>query len=263
MKLFGRTPAPRLLHRLGTVEVRERDGIRTLHLGSDIVQSAMRVAEPAALELSYTRAMAAFGLFLPAPASCLLVGLGGGSLARFLLRALPLARIEAVELRADVVSVARSHFLVPPDDDRFSVIVGDGAEHVARCCARYDVILVDAFDGRSQAQRVSTEPFYRDCRAALAPGGVVATNLWSSHADFDRNRLHLERAFDGRALYLPAERPGNVVAFGFAEPACVPSWAVVERNAMHLAQAWRMPLAPMVTALRRMNRYDRDGLQFE
>ena len=39
-----------------SVEVSEKDGIRSLHLGSETVQSSMRLADPTELVLSYTRA---------------------------------------------------------------------------------------------------------------------------------------------------------------------------------------------------------------
>ena len=35
------------------VEVSEKDGVRRMHLGTDTVQSAMRVNDPFALEVSY------------------------------------------------------------------------------------------------------------------------------------------------------------------------------------------------------------------
>ncbi|OYY82394.1 MAG: spermidine synthase, partial [Methylophilales bacterium 16-45-9] len=37
------------------VDVSELDGVRALHLGSSTIQSAMRIRDPFALELAYTR----------------------------------------------------------------------------------------------------------------------------------------------------------------------------------------------------------------
>ena len=42
------------------IEVTEERGLRTLHLGSSAIQSAMRVSRPWDLELAYTRAMMGF-----------------------------------------------------------------------------------------------------------------------------------------------------------------------------------------------------------
>jgi spermidine synthase len=56
---------------------------RFLHLDLNAIQSAMQINDPNRLSLAYTRKMMAFLLFKPAPARILLLGLGGGSLAKF------------------------------------------------------------------------------------------------------------------------------------------------------------------------------------
>src|SRR3954451_15078178 len=81
-----------------TAYVSERHGVRSLHIGSDTVQSSMRLARPNDLELSYTRSMMGFLLFAPPPKSVLMIGLGGGSLAKFIFHRLPDTTIEAVEV---------------------------------------------------------------------------------------------------------------------------------------------------------------------
>lgn len=60
----------------------EQDGVRSLHLGGSMVQSAMRIAAPNELELVYTQCMMGFLLFHPKPGHVLMIGLGGGSLAQ-------------------------------------------------------------------------------------------------------------------------------------------------------------------------------------
>src|SRR5258708_38074937 len=68
---------------------------RYLHFDLDTVQSAMRLDDPEKLSLRYTRKMMAFLLFNRAPARILLLGLGGGSLAKFCYRRLPRAALTA------------------------------------------------------------------------------------------------------------------------------------------------------------------------
>jgi spermidine synthase len=66
------------------IEVVEERGMRVLHLGSHAIQSAMRVTRPWDLELAYTRAMMGFLMFNDTPQDVLMIGLGGGSLAKFI-----------------------------------------------------------------------------------------------------------------------------------------------------------------------------------
>ena len=83
------------------IDISEEGGVRYLHFGSDWVQGAMRIARPWSLELAYTREMMA-GLLLRDladwPRRALLVGLGAGSLAKFIYRNLPSCRITVVEI---------------------------------------------------------------------------------------------------------------------------------------------------------------------
>ena len=90
--MLGKWKIGRAFSREVTVEVSEQDGIRSMHLGSDTVQSSMRLDDPSALVLSYTRAMMAFLLFRPRPAHLLMLGLGGGSLPKFVYKHFPEAR---------------------------------------------------------------------------------------------------------------------------------------------------------------------------
>src|SRR5689334_14676453 len=86
-----------------SIEVSEEAGIRYLHFGSDWVQGAMRIKKPFALELQYTREMLACLLWRPHaewPRRVLLIGLGAGSLLKFLHRHCPAARLHVVEIDA-------------------------------------------------------------------------------------------------------------------------------------------------------------------
>src|SRR5882672_7498879 len=95
--------------RQAAVAVSEQAGVRYLHIGGDAIQSAMRLAKPDRLELHYTRAMMGFLLFHPQPKKLLMIGLGGGSMPRFLHRAFPAARIMALEISPEVVAASRRH----------------------------------------------------------------------------------------------------------------------------------------------------------
>lgn len=257
-RIWGGPP----LYRRNGVEVRERGGVRTLHLDSDTVQSAMRVDRPDALELSYTRAMMGFLLFRPPPKRLVLVGLGGGSLAKFAYHHMPETRTIAVELDATVIDVARVYFGLPEECSRLRVVAGDGAQYLATEQRAVDALLVDAYDGASLAASLASESFYRAARAALLPGGMFAMNLWSNDRMFDRNLQRIERAFDGACLCLPAERPGNVVVFAFETlpPAEALGWVRLHDQAKALERRFGLEFPAFVAGLRRMNPHGDAGL---
>ncbi|MDH4181994.1 MAG: spermidine synthase [Betaproteobacteria bacterium] len=196
----------------GAIQLSEERGVRYLHFGSRWIQGAMRLARPHALELEYTRQM-----MLPLalrgeawPRRVLVVGLGAGSLVRFLWRFRPRARIVAVEVREDVVRAAQQYFRLP-DDARVEVEVDDGARYVEGDCGAFDLILVDGYDARGRVGALDTPRFYANCRRRMAEGGVLATNLLSRHRGVDASLARLRDAFGGEAAALPPAQSGNVV----------------------------------------------------
>ncbi len=235
------------------VEISERNGIRYLHLGGPAVQSAMRLKDPFALELEYTRAMLAFLLFLPQPRDIALIGLGGGSLAKFIHRHLPDSRLTALEINPEVVAAARGYFLLPQDDDRLSVLTGDGAAFVHAHPRSVDVLLVDGYDAKRIVDDLASPEFYRACHAMLRPGGVAVFNLWGSDAYYPRYYDRLSRAFGEHALQLPAEKKGNIVVFAFRKPRPDAGLARMEREAERLEALLGLEFGAFVARMRAWN----------
>jgi spermidine synthase len=243
-----------------TVYISEKFGVRSLHIGSDTIQSSMRIAKPWDLELSYTRSMMGFLLFRQAPAHVLMVGLGGGSLAKFIYQRMPCTEIEVVEINPRVLAIARQCFLVPPDDARFRVVIGDGAEHVAREGRSFDVIAVDGYDGDSQVEELSSRRFYEDCRRRLDANGVLVVNLWGSDRAFNDTLQRIEAAFPAGTLCLPAHKPGNIIVFAFRQAPGALRWTELARRARELERDYELEFPRFVEALRKMNRCDEECL---
>ena len=148
------------------IDISEEAGIRKLHFGEYDTQSAMRTSDPYELVLTYCRCMMGFLLFAPEPARALLIGLGGGSIAKWVHRSLPRTQLTCVELHPQVVGVARSMFHLPEDDERLEVIVGDGAAHVWQMDEdSADLIMMDAYSATGIAPPLATTDFFAACRA--------------------------------------------------------------------------------------------------
>lgn len=235
MRFFPRQQAKAGKPGAEPVEVSEKGGVRFLHLGSSAVQSAMRMRDPYALELEYTRAMMAFLLFRPAPKDVALIGLGGGSIAKYIHRHLSECRLAVVELNPEVISAARAYFLLPADDERLQVIEGDGAAFIREQPESRDVLLVDAYDAKRIVEALASEAFYQTCYAHLCPGGVAAFNLWGSEERFGLYLHRIGAAFGGHTLILPAEKKSNIIVFGFKPPLPAAGFQVLAEQARQLA----------------------------
>ncbi|QLQ03983.1 MAG: polyamine aminopropyltransferase [Thiobacillus sp.] len=200
------------------LEVTEERGMRVLHLGSRAIQSAMRVNRPWDLELAYTRAMMGFLMFNPMPQDVLMIGLGGGSLAKFIRKQRPQTHVTAVEIDPRVIAAARAHFELPPDDATLRVVEADGALYVRQHPGSADVILLDGFDAGNQVEALATQTFYAACRRVLKPGGILVVNLWGRDSEFAEYFARLTRAFDGEVGWISVQNKTNVIVFAFAEP---------------------------------------------
>jgi spermidine synthase len=174
----------------------------------------MRISRPYALELDYTREMMAPLLLRPDdwPRRVLLIGLGAGSLTKFLWRNRPDAKLTIIEISPRVVGSARQYFKLPDDPERIDIRIADGADFIIKTKQTFDLILVDGFDDDARAGRLDTLPFYLDCRAKLADDGILSVNLLSRRKDFTRSVAQLEEAFDGRAVAFPSCDSGNAIA---------------------------------------------------
>lgn len=195
----------------------EAAGLRHLHVGGSAIQSAMRLDAPDALALAYTRAMMACLLFNPEPRDALIIGLGGGSLAKFFYRRLPHARIVAIEIDVRVVNAAHRLFHMPIGKRRLRVLVADGAQHVERNAGSADVILLDAFVNHRQAPSIRTERFYRGAAQALRPDGILVINFMSDDPGLHAYIRRLAVAFAGRIFCLRAIGEDNIIVFAFRD----------------------------------------------
>jgi spermidine synthase len=235
-----------------SIAVSDARGVRTLHVGGEAIQSSMRLEDPWALALDYTRCMMAFLLFHPEPSAALMIGLGGGSLAKFFYRNLKKTKVHVIELDDRVVAAARQHFALPADDARFSVEVGDGVEALSpECC---DVLVVDAFEDELHVPRLASAEFYDGAFLALADPGVLVVNFMDDDPKFDLTLQRLERSFGGAVLALAAPYDPNIIAFAMKGFPATVSWHTLRKRAERLENRFGLPFTRYVSRLRAMNR---------
>jgi spermidine synthase len=121
----------------------------------------------------------------------LILGLGGGSVARLARALAPEAEIVGVELDPEVVRLAREHFELDRLDVRVELMDARVwlEEQVTRPASergpRFDAILEDVFIGEGDDVHKPDwipEPAHRHARTLLAPGGVLVSNTLDEHA---------------------------------------------------------------------------------
>ena len=235
-----------------SIEVSEEEGVRYLHFGTHWIQGAMRIARPWSLELEYTRDMM-FPLLLEHPPTwprtALVIGLGAGSVTRFLYRYFPRTAQTIIELDPAVVNVAQLHFRLPQERARLSIDIGDGADYVLASERRFDWILVDGFDAHGRAGVLDTLPFYCNCLARLSESGVMSVNLLTYRHGLRGSLARLRAAFGPSVVALPPCGSGNVVALASGGAPLTRAHKPLLRAAKALRADTRLNLAPTLARM--------------
>lgn len=244
------------------IAVSEEDGVRYLHFGTVWVQGAMRIRRPWDIELDYLRHMMAWQLFVDAEGEILQLGLGAGTLAKYAWRHLPRTRVTVVEIDPAVLAVARQHFRLPPEDDRLEIVIGDGAQYVARrrSQGRFRVIQVDAYDAEANGPVLGGRAFYEACAQALAEPGVLVVNLFGMHASLRGHLDDLVAVFGSRVQLLPPVDAGNVIALAFTGPERSLPWRELYERAEAVEAGQPLRATGWVNALRDRNRQAPEAL---
>lgn len=194
--------------------IEERGTVRSLYFvadnGSRALESSMDLTRPHELLIPYTQTMFASHLFVPEPEHVLIIGLGGGSMVRFLQAFDPNLRVDAVEIDPAVITVADELFGTRPSST-VRIIEQDGFDFLANSTVPYDVIYMDAFLEPSDATDengvpldLKTVDFLRDLGTKTRPGGVVVFNV-----SLDEDIAAIAEAFNQTYLF-KFNAPGRV-----------------------------------------------------
>lgn len=214
----------------------ELNGILSLQFDEWSIQSEMSIDDTDELVIPYTRVMMSFLLIEPSPKHVAMIGLGGGSVAKYCYRYLPTSQVTAVEISADVIAL-RNEFAIPKDDARLSVLLGDGAVWVAETDSRPDVLIVDGFDADGLPAQLCSQAFYDDCYAALADNGILVVNIWKGYPRYDEYLSRLNNSFGGNTVIMDAGDDLNHIVLAVKTGAFPPSAASIRHHANLLSQS--------------------------
>ena len=213
----------------------EKKGILALNFDGMSVQSEMCIDAPDELVIGYTRAMMSFLLIEPAPRRIAMIGLGGGSLAKYCYRHLPQAEITVVEINPDVIAL-RDEFAIPADDDRFRVLLDDAAEWVRSPDSQPDVLIVDGFDAAGQPEPLSSPAFYDACFDCLAEDGILVVNLWGGYPNYETYLARIHNSFADRVVVVNTDESVNMIVLAVKGGQFPPSPGSIRHHANLLAQ---------------------------
>lgn len=160
------------------IAVTERDGVRHLRFDSSH-QSAIDMADGLTSRIRYPDYMQLPMALKPDAKRVLVIGLGGGAVTKRYWHDYPGMRVDSVEIDPVVIDVSRKYFGLP-DDPRLRVFAQDGRRFVQTAKDTYDIVVVDAYYSDSLPFHLTTQEFFREIKAVMAPDGVVVYNVISA-----------------------------------------------------------------------------------
>jgi spermidine synthase len=183
------------------IYVAEEGRVRCMYFrlrGSPGKQSCIDLDDPQRLVSEYSRLMLA-GLYVqPQPRRILMIGLGGGVVPAVLQHLLPEAEIEAVEIDPAVIRVAGSHFNFKAGP-KTRVHADDGRVFIKRqlaAGAKYDIVMLDAYDGEYIPEHLLTLEFLREVGGLLNPAAPWCPTPGRRAASTTMNQRLMRRPSD-------------------------------------------------------------------
>ena len=162
------------------VRVSENNVLRYLVLDNTF-HAVMLKTDPIFLALPYSQVMMGLLPIVEHPKRGLILGNGGGSLAKWLAQHWPELELDVVEMDPAVVDAAERYFdYLPPPNHH--VYVQDARTFLRSSPVQYDVVWVDAFARHLIPFHLTTQEFFAELRRHVTPEGAVAVNLASSDA---------------------------------------------------------------------------------
>ena len=211
--------------------VTRKGGQTTLWSAGGIRHTVFDSAVPHLPGLEYARNMLAALAFCPQAQSCLVLGLGGGSIPRMLLAARPQMEIEAVEIDPAVVELAARYFDIRALP-RLTIYLDDAAEFLRRCTSQYGIVVVDTYVGERFPDQCATREFIKDVRKCLLDDGVLAVNWLSGDERIRTDLLKNIESIVGAVWQLPGLRTRNLLYFAAVtettRPAVIGAAAAIE-----------------------------------
>jgi spermidine synthase len=179
----------------------------------DEKQGGIYLNDPLKLYFEYCKVSLVSLAFLERePSAVMFVGLGAGSLPRYLNNYYPETRIEVVEVDRDVVDVAARYFYFS-ESENMSVHVDDGRSFLRSSRRKYDIIFLDAYQVRAIPYHLSTVEFMEEVAQRLNEGGVAVANIVAQEKNsaFNAMLATYARVFPSLSVFEGISSYNNVI----------------------------------------------------
>lgn len=225
------------------------------------MQSIIDRDHPQTLVSPVCQALLAGLLFTPEPRQFLLLGLGGGAIARYLSQRQPHCYGDVVERSAAVADIAQQFFEFPQEN--WQIHLTDAQDFVSQAHNdlerqtephHYDYIVLDIAEQQASPDWLTEPTFLNHCREQLSRQGVMSINLVPRDAaDFLKLLSRIRLAFDGQTLCLSVPEYHNVLVLAFAERPEITDFHQLHQRATRLTQQGGLPFNDFLNRMTQEN----------
>ncbi|MGS0824578.1 spermidine synthase [Shewanella sp. 0m-8] len=165
----------------GPLIVLEDKETRILAFGDNDEQSKLLKATPHIPQHTYVQAMLLVLLYSQ-PKSAIVLGLGGGGLIHALRHFDAGIKLTAVELRDDVIALAKRYFQLPLSK-KLKVIHQDAKQFLeASDHKKVDIVFADIYSAEGVDAAQVSQAFIAQCAALIKADGYLVLNCWKEHS---------------------------------------------------------------------------------
>ncbi len=158
----------------------DKKSYRYLVFGTKVYQTIMDKNKPYKVLFEYARLMLSTLYLQKNLKRTLLLGLGGGSMVKYIKRHFPDTYLDIAEIDPMVIKVAKKYFNTPVAG-KIKAYAYDGRIFIKRVKHKYDVIMLDAFNSEYIPFHLMTQEYFKEIKKKLAPGGIVLQNIWTNN----------------------------------------------------------------------------------
>ncbi|KTD17015.1 spermidine synthase [Legionella jordanis] len=190
------------------IQVYQNVLFRWLKFNSRPLQTLINRYMPHCPELYYVKPFTVF--VRVKPASCCMLGLGGGGVAHALWPYLGKIKVTAVENDCEVIDIAQRYFML---DQLYNlnVIHQDARLFVEQTTEQFQHVLVDLFEAENFPLQCNNEAFFSHCKRILLDSGILAINLANREEQWPIMQL-IKNNFHN-TLAVAIKKSANIVVF--------------------------------------------------
>ncbi|MBI3379727.1 hypothetical protein HY029_03175 [Candidatus Gottesmanbacteria bacterium] len=120
--------------------------------------------------------------------SCLILGLGGGTVIKILQKYYPEVYMDVIEFDLAIIDIAKKYFDIGKIDN-LNIINADAFKWIKQVRNNYDLIIFDLYVGKTNPRKSRTIDFLKDLKKILKKAGIILFNAHYQNDEGEYDKL--------------------------------------------------------------------------